>query len=508
MSEDAHRFGIAAGWSTPIIDSGHQVALGAICTSYDTKMSPTNHELHVASQAANLAAIAIERQRAQDQLHDQAHNDELTGLPNRRHLMQRLEDELAAASSHNSGVAVLFVDLDRFKVINDSLGHTVGDHLLHQFGQRLRDLVGPAGFVGRLSADDFLVVMTGVDSVAAATPHAMPIVTELDQALNEPFALDPGAGDIHLSTSVGMAHSSDSDGTADNLVQLAGAAMYRAKELGHDRMAVFDEGMRTRANERMRIENDLHLAMERNELVVHYQPKIDLDKGTIVGAEALLRWEHPDRGLILPARFIPIAEETGMIVPIGRFVLEEAIRQARQWSDDIPGAEPLIMAVNFSARQISTPDLITNVARVLLKHSWPPERLSLELTESVLVDDADSTLDVLNELTQLGVKLAIDDFGTGYSSLSYLHRFPVDIVKIDRAFVSELAEDGSGSAVVTAVMHMAEALELVTSAEGVETADQLAGLRRLGCKWAQGYLFARPLDAESVTELLISGTRW
>jgi EAL domain-containing protein (putative c-di-GMP-specific phosphodiesterase class I) len=305
-----------------------------------------------------------------------------------------------------------------------------------------------------------------------------------------------------------MAHSSDSDGTADNLVQLAGAAMYRAKELGHDRMAVFDEGMRTRANERMRIENDLHLAMERNELVVHYQPKIDLDKGTIVGAEALLRWEHPDRGLILPARFIPIAEETGMIVPIGRFVLEEAIRQARQWSDDIPGAEPLITAVNFSARQISTPDLITNVARVLLKHSWPPERLSLELTESVLVDDADSTLDVLNELTQLGVKLAIDDFGTGYSSLSYLHRFPVDIVKIDRAFVSELAEDGSGSAVVTAVMHMAEALELVTSAEGVETADQLAGLRRLGCKWAQGYLFARPLDAESVTELLISGTRW
>jgi diguanylate cyclase (GGDEF)-like protein/PAS domain S-box-containing protein len=503
MNDDARRFGIEAGWSTPIIEPTRDQVLGVICTSYATPIPPTDHELRVAGLAANLAAIALERQRVLDELHDQAHNDQLTGLPNRTHLLQRLDEELGR-SADTGGVAVLFVDLDRFKVINDSLGHTVGDRLLRRFGERLRDLVGPDGFVGRFSADDFLVVLTGVPHVSAATP----VATELELALSEPFSLDVGAGEVYLSASIGMAHSSDANGTAEDLVQLAGAAMYRAKELGRDRIEVFDHHMRTRARERLQLEHDLRLAVERGELLVHYQPKIDLTTGSIIGAEALLRWHHPERGIILPTQFIPVAEETGLIVRIGRFVLEEAVSQARRWLDRLPANAPFIMAVNFSARQITAPDLVTNVARVLLKYSWPPERLSFELTESVLVDDADSTLDVLNELKRLGVRLAIDDFGTGFSSLSYLHRFPVDIVKIDRAFVSQLEADGSGSAVVTAVMHMAEALDLITSAEGVETKEQLEGLRRLGCHWAQGFLFARPLVAEEMTEMLGHAPSW
>lgn len=505
MSEDARRFGIEAGWSAPIVEPTRDQVLGAVCTSYAKPINPSAHELHVAGQAANLAAIAIERQRVLDELHDQAHNDQLTGLPNRTHLMQRIDAALhEVARGATDGVAVLFVDLDRFKVINDSLGHTVGDRLLRRFGERLRDLVADRGFVGRFSADDFLVVLPGQPDVAAATP----VATEIELTLSEPFSLDLGAGEVYLSASIGMAHSRDANGTAEDLVQLAGAAMYRAKELGRDRVEVFDHHLRTRARERLQLEHDLRLAVERGELVLHYQPKIDLATGAIIGAEALLRWQHPERGLILPTQFIPVAEETGLIVRIGRFVLEEAVGQARQWLDQLPANAPFILAVNFSARQITAPDLVTNVARVLLRYSWSPERLSFELTESLLVDDADSTLEVLNELKRLGVRLAIDDFGTGFSSLSYLHRFPVDIVKIDRAFVSQLSGDGTGSAVVTAVMHMAEALDLITTAEGVETEEQLKGLRRLGCRWAQGFHFARPLLADEMTELLKSCPTW
>ncbi len=266
--------------------------------------------------------------------------------------------------------------------------------------------------------------------------------------------------------------------------------------------------MRSAAHHRLQRERDLRLALDRHELVVHYQPKVEVATGAVVGAEALVRWQHPTLGLIYPDEFIPVAEETGMIVRLGRWVLEDAVRQARNWADTIPGLDHFVMAVNFSPRQMSAVDLVTNLGRVLLKYDWPPERLSVEVTEGILIDDAEGSLEVLEQLTTMGVRLAIDDFGTGYSSLSYLHRFPVDIVKIDRAFVTDLQADGTGSMVAAAIMQMADALDVVTAAEGVETSDQLQGLRALGCNWAQGYLFSRPVPAAELGERLAQSTEF
>jgi EAL domain-containing protein (putative c-di-GMP-specific phosphodiesterase class I) len=284
--------------------------------------------------------------------------------------------------------------------------------------------------------------------------------------------------------------------------------MYRAKELGRDRLEVFDHAMRARATEQLRLDRELRLAVERSELALHYQPEIDLETGRIVGVEALLRWYHPERGLVLPTEFIPAAEDTGLIVRIGRWVLEEAVLQARTWGERVPGLRDFNVAVNLSARQLSAPDLIKSIQHVLDTYSWPASHLTLELTESVLIDDADATLEVLNDLKRLGVKLAIDDFGTGFSSLSYLHRFPVDVVKVDRTFVTDVRADGDGSPVAAAVMHMARALGLVTAAEGVEDTAQLDGLRVLGCDLAQGFLFARPIPSQELELMLKADAQW
>jgi EAL domain-containing protein (putative c-di-GMP-specific phosphodiesterase class I) len=266
--------------------------------------------------------------------------------------------------------------------------------------------------------------------------------------------------------------------------------------------------MKASAAAQLRVDRELRQAVERAELALHYQPKIELNHGGIVGVEALLRWDHPERGIVQPADFISIAEETGLIVRIGTWVIEQAVRQGREWLDRLPGRDRLTVAVNLSARQLTSPGLVTAVSRVLDHYHWPADDLVLELTESVLVDDNENTLAVLRQLKTLGVKLAIDDFGTGYSSLSYLHRFPVDIVKVDRAFVGSLQADGEGSAVASAVVHMARALGLLTAAEGVEEGDQLAGLRTLGCDWAQGFLFAEALPADDLAELLTTTPSW
>jgi EAL domain-containing protein (putative c-di-GMP-specific phosphodiesterase class I) len=315
-------------------------------------------------------------------------------------------------------------------------------------------------------------------------------------------------GEIFLSASIGVAMSHGGDESSESLLQHADAAMFRAKDLGRDRMEVFDREMRTRAVEQLRIDRDLRMAVERAELAVYYQPKIDLASGRIIGAEALLRWNHPEHGLILPDRFISVAEDTGIIVRIGRWVLEEAVLQARTWVEHVPGIEGFMVAVNLSARQIGAPGLVDQVARVLERYGWPADQLVLELTESILIDDRDATLDVLTDLKELGVKLAIDDFGTGFSSLNYLHRFPVDIVKIDRTFVTNIQENGEGSPVATAVMHMAHALGLTAAAEGVEEKHQLAGLRALDCDLGQGFLFAKARPPEEIEQLLLSGITW
>jgi diguanylate cyclase (GGDEF)-like protein/PAS domain S-box-containing protein len=498
--------GVPGGWSAPIVDTQSREVLGAIRVRQRNEARPSDRERNVADVASHLAAIAIERDRHQRELEQQARYDQLTALPNRWAIVEHLEQALATRRHDRREVAVLVIDVDRFKWVNDSLGHGVGDRLLVAFGTRLQALAAPGSFVGHFGGDEFVVVLS-VDDLG----HAVHIAERLSGTLSEPFRVEDEAGladhELFLSASVGMAVANDAAGATD-LLQHADAAMYRAKALGRDRLEIFDEEMKASAAAHLRVDRELRQAFERSELDLHYQPKIDLTGGGIVGVEALLRWDHPERGIILPEDFIAVAEETGLIVRIGTWVIEQAVRQTRAWLDRLPDLEQLTVAVNLSPRQLTSPDLVPAVARVLTDYDWPADDLVLELTEGILIDDSETTLAVLRQLKRLGVKLAIDDFGTGYSSLSYLNRFPVDIVKVDRAFVGSLQADGEGSAVASAVVHMARALGLITAAEGVEAGDQLAGLRSLGCDWAQGFLFAEALPADELAELLTTTPNW
>jgi diguanylate cyclase (GGDEF)-like protein len=498
----AAQFNVHSSWSIPIIENRTEELLGVIASYFTDKREPTEHEREVGAVASHLASIAIERDRWQQALYHQARHHQLTGLPNRSLILENLDAAIERAASNGTTAAVMFIDLDRFKVVNDSLGHAAGDKLLVRFGGRLSNLVRPGDFVGHFGADEFIVILENIND----TDDVRFVANRLDLALSEPFGLDEG--EIFLTASIGVAISRAGEESSESLLQHADAAMFRAKDLGRDRMEVFDREMRTRAVEQLRIDRDLRMAVERSELTVHYQPKIELSSGRIVGAEALLRWNHPEHGLILPDRFIGVAEDTGIIVRIGRWVLEEAVMQARTWVDRVPGIDDFMVAVNLSARQISAPGLVDQVSRVLQRYGWPADQLILELTESILIDDREATLDVLTDLKSVGVKLAIDDFGTGFSSLNYLHRFPVDIVKIDRTFVTNIEKNGEGSPVATAVMHMAHALGLTAAAEGVEEEHQLAGLRALDCDLGQGFLFAQAEPPDEIEQLLLCGVTW
>ena len=498
--------GYRAGWSNPIVDTRGQGLLGTIAVLYAAPRLPADRERDVVGVACHLAAIAIERDRAQRNLEHQARHDQLTGLPNRWTIIDQLDEAIWRARGTGSSAAVLLLDVDRFKVVNDSMGHAVGDHLLVAFGQRLQGVAGERAFVGHFGGDEFAVIVGDV----ADLDEVRTVASRIDLALREPFSIRPAFDDTayehHLSASIGVAVARDGE-SAHEVLQHADAAMYRAKDLGRDRLEVFDEALQRRATELLRVDRELRMAVERAELSLYYQPKVDLADGRVLGVEALLRWVHPERGIVLPAEFMGVAEETGLIVRIGTWVLDEAVRQARVWVDRM-GLDQFGVAVNLSARQLTAPGLVTSVTHVLDRYAWPPSQLTLELTESILIDDGEVTLGLLEDLKRLGVKLAIDDFGTGYSSLSYLHRFPVDIVKVDRAFVRTLREDGEGSAVAAAVMHMARALGLIAAAEGVEDRTQLAGLRSLGCHWAQGFLFAEALPPAEVAALLADPPTW
>ncbi len=495
--------GFCAGWSAPIIESRTHEVLGCITTFYDAARGPELHEQHVVAVASHLASIAIERDRAQRELYHQARHHSVTNLPNRRSFLEFLERALLDADTNGTRLAVMFVDLDRFKMVNDSYGHSAGDSLLVRFGERLQRMVRPSDFVGHFGADEFVVVLSDITDAG----DVRFVANRLTLALSEPFPVDDEGTSIYLSASIGVATSDGSD-DATALLQKADAAMFRAKELGRDRMEIYDDDLRDRAKARLTVDHDLRVAIERSELAVHYQPKIDLRTGRICGAEALLRWRHPEHGLLTPDYFIGVAEDSGLITRIGKWVLEEAVHQARTWIDRTEATEPFTVAVNLSSRQLAAPDLVATVDRILSRYGWPPRQLSLELTENVLIDDAEATLDILQQLKALGVKLAIDDFGTGYSSLSYLHRFPVDVVKIDRSFITPLAADGSGSPIAAAVMQMSEALQLITCAEGVEEEHQLDGLRALGCDWAQGFLFAPAVPSEVFATMLVEDPSW
>jgi diguanylate cyclase (GGDEF)-like protein len=396
-------------------------------------------------------------------------------------------------------VAVLLLDLDRFKVINDSLGHDFGDKLLCALAQRLRQIVREADTVARLGGDEFVILLAEVAEVDDAGLVAAKIL----RLLAEPHRLDER--EITLTASLGVSlFPRDSDDGA-TLIRNADMAMYRAKRDGRSAFAFYSPEMNRRIRETLDLEGALRQALERDEFRLHYQPKVDLPSGRVIGCEALVRWHHPQRGMVSPADFIPLAEETGLIVPLGTWVLKEACRQARAWQD--AGLPALNIAVNLSARQFRKGDLPQLVEEFLRETGLNPSLLELELTESMVMDDPAGAERTMRTLKELGVRLSLDDFGTGYSSLNYLRRFPVDSLKIDRSFIRDVATDPSGASVVTSVIDIAHNLGLTAVAEGVETREQLVFLLGCGCDMLQGFLFSKPLPAEEFADLLREGRR-
>ncbi|MEV6600207.1 bifunctional diguanylate cyclase/phosphodiesterase [Actinoplanes sp. NPDC051346] len=428
---------------------------------------------------------------------NQAFHDSLTGLASRALFMTRLDGAFVAAREADTGLAVLFVDLDRFKVVNDSLGHAAGDLLLTGVADRIKACLRPLDSAARLGGDEFAVllpIVTGVD-------EAVPVADRILEALREPF--DLAGKETFVSCSVGIAYSAAGEITgAQELMVQADLAMYQAKKAGKDRLEIFEPAMQASFQAGLQLEADLRRAVVRHEFTLRYQPIVHLRTGEITGLEALVRWQHPERGLIPPLDFIPLAEETGMIVQIGEWVLREACRQAAIWNTRRDGQRPLSVSVNLSAVQLDQTDLPDTVASALEHSGLPAACLVLELTESLLVDHRSSTLRQLERIKALGVRLAIDDFGTGYSSLAYLRRFPVDIIKIDKSFVDDVGDVPAAAALTLGIIQLGQALSLSTIAEGIEDAGQLSELADGNCELGQGYYFAEPLTELAMGELL------
>jgi diguanylate cyclase (GGDEF)-like protein/PAS domain S-box-containing protein len=486
----AREQGVRAAWAVPVIASDADRVLGVLALYHDVPKGPEAADWQLLELAAHLADIAIERSQVQARLAWQATHDALTGLPNRLFFLDQATMALARSQRSRTAVAVLFCDLDRFKFINDSLGHEAGNRLLIALGRRLQEVVRPGDVVARFGGDEFTILCEGI----ADETHALTIAERVARVVTTPFAL--GESEVFVTMSVGIALGQGTECRPEALMENADAAMYRAKAHGGNRRELFDQAMRARARRRLAMHSSMYRAIEREEFRVFYQPNVALDSGEVEGVEALVRWQHPTRGLLEPKEFIALAEETGLIVPIGSYVLREACRQAERWRAAGPGGAPLTMNINLSARQFSRPSLPGLVAEVLAETGVDPACIWFEITESVLMEDAESTSGALAELKALGVSLAIDDFGTGYSSLAYLKRFPVDKVKVDRAFVDGLLGDPEDAAIVAAVVNLAHNLDLRAVAEGVETAEQAARLRDLGCDIGQGFYFGAPGTAE------------
>ncbi|HET8629755.1 MAG TPA: EAL domain-containing protein [Thermomicrobiales bacterium] len=450
------------------------------------------HEPSVGGIVLNARDIT-ERTRLEAQLRHQAFHDALTGLANRALFVDRLGHALARAGRHGERIAVLYVDLDRFKVVNDSLGHPAGDALLGEVAQRLRRCLRAEDTLARLGGDEFTIL---VEELADGSQAAR-IAGRIAEEFAAPCAV--AGQEVFVAASVGIALNTPDHAGAEDLLRDADIALYRAKRAGGASYALFDPSMNAAARERLALESELHRAVgpgECREFRLHYQPLVELATGRVAGLEALVRWQLPARGLVPPAAFIPLAEETGLIVPLGSWVLREACRQGVCWRAAGPDGRPLAVSVNLSARQILHRGLVAEVAAALAETGLPPAALTLEITETTLMVEAEATRATLADLRALGVRLAIDDFGTGYSSLAYLKRFPVDTLKLDKAFVAGVAAGAEDTAIVAAVVALARALGCAVTAEGVETAEAAAHLRRLGCALGQGYHFARPLPAD------------
>jgi len=423
-----------------------------------------------------------------------AQHDSLTNLPNRALLNDRLAQAIAFAQRHHEKLAVLFMDLDRFKHINDSLGHGVGDHLLQSIAQRITGCVRASDTVSRQGGDEFVVVFAEVSDANDAATCADKILA----SVRRPHHID--GHDIHVTASVGIVIYPDDGTDAAALLENADFAMYQAKDSGRDNYQFYKADLNSTATDRQVLEADLRQAIRRQEFELYYQPKINLHTGAVSGAEALLRWRHPVRGLVSPAHFISIAEESGMIVPIGQWVLREACRQGKAWQE--AGLTPIRLAINVSAVELRAKDFVSGFDSLLRETGFDPGMLELELTETFLMQDSISTGEVLAGIKAVGVRLALDDFGTGYSSLSHMRRFPIDTLKVDQSFVRDVTTDAGDASVVTAVINMARSLHIQVIAEGVETLEQLEFLQRHGCPEAQGNYFSYPLVAGAFAELL------
>lgn len=437
-----------------------------------------------------------DRKRAEEQIHYAAFHDALTGLPNRTLLSDRLSMAVERTKRlRDYKFAILFVDLDRFKIVNDSLGHDMGDKLLVDLSRRLESCARKLDTVARLGGDEFAILLDGIK-----TPEpAVEVAERIQEALKQPFDLD--GQEFFTTASIGIAYSETGYDRPEDILRDADTAMYRAKANGKARHEIFDVNMHTRAVEALKLESDLRRAVDNGEIIPFYQSIVSLKTGKIVGFEALARWRHPTRGLVSPADFIPLAEESGLIIPLGLKILEDACRQTRKWQAKFK--KPLTVSVNLSGNQFKQKTMVETITGILIRTDFLPKDLRLEITESVVMDNAAAAAEILRELKTIGVQLSIDDFGTGYSSLSYLHRFPFDILKIDRSFVSRMNTDKESRGIVKTIITLAQELEKSVVAEGVESKSHRDMLRRMSCDYAQGFLFSRPLEAHYAEGLLI-----
>jgi diguanylate cyclase len=471
----------------------------------ESKQAASDTHMTLLQQAnANLVIAAIEAHKmtekiqfGKDQLAHLAHYDVLTDLPNRILLLERINRAVELAGRQGWQLALMFMDLDQFKHINDSLGHTVGDHLLQSVAQRLLACARHSDTISRQGGDEFVMLLPFISNAGDATLCAQKMLA----ALEPPHSID--GHELHIGISIGISIYPKDGTDAETLLKSADTAMYYAKDDGRNNYRFFEQQMNALTVHRHSIEASLRSALERQEFVLYYQPKVDLHSGAILGVEALIRWQHPERGLLPPALFIPIAEDCGLILPIGRWVLREACLQAQAWRQD--GLPPITIAVNSSALEFRAKGYFDNVRATLKDTGLEPCYLEIELTESVLMQDAESTHSTLHALSDLGVKLAIDDFGTGYSSLSYLQQFPINTLKIDQSFVNQMTGSPDDASIVRAVISMSKSLNQRVIAEGVETPEQYAFLQARDCDEGQGYYFSRPLPAEALAALLKTG---